>query len=715
MSMSIARIEIRYEQDVVYVRQRARLISDLLGFDRNDQTRISTAVSEIARNAYQYGLGGDVEFMLDDTLSSQVFTIAVRDHGPGIKDINAILEGRYTSRTGMGMGILGTRRLMDKFRINTSIGKGTEVYISKTLPVNAEAVTQSVLLRIAESLAVTDAESPLEEIRVQNQELMRTLDELKLQRKELEDTNRGVVALYAELDEKVVQLRGLDKLKSQFLANMSHEFRTPLNAITSLSRLLLDRTDGDLTPEQEKQVMFISKAATDFSMQVNDLLDLAKIEAGRTEVSPQKCSVDEIFEGLSGMLKPLMVNTTSDLIFDSPKGIPPLFTDGGKLAQILRNFLTNSIKFTEHGEIRASARLGDDGQTVIFAVSDTGIGIALEDQEIIFNEYMQVETAQHGKPRGTGLGLPISRKLAELLGGKVEVQSHPGLGSTFTATIPIQYGSSQVVDVGVTPLSHVTTNYQPVLVVEDDAATQLVYDKYLMESGFEVIPALSVSAARQMLLCIKPAVIVLDILMSDRIEDGWTILAELKANTTTSDIPVIIVSVLEEKDKGLSLGADEYSVKPVDREWLLGKLRSLTGLQLLAKILIIDDDSAARYILKAHLADTGYTILEAADGMDGLRLAESERPGAIFLDMIMPGMSGLEVLARLKANPATTAIPVIISSSKEHDEAEQRAFRQLGLAVLPKEILSREDAAGAVKAVLQKVANTYTTQDQGKV
>ncbi len=472
MSTTITRVEIRYEQDVVYARQRARRIADLLGFDRSDQTRISTAVLEIARNAYQYGGGGEVEFVLEGTARSRVFAVTVRDRGPGIQDVQAILEGRYTSPTGMGMGMVGTRRLMDHFHIETKPGQGAVVSLGKTIPPTAPEVTPAVLRRIAEALAAEGAESPLEEIRLQNQELLRTLDELRRLREELEDTNRGVLALYAESDEKVIQLRGVDQLKSRFLSGMSHEFRTPLNSILALSRLLLDRADGDLTAEQEKQVTFIHQAAEGLSALVNDLLDLAKIEAGKIDVMPRGCTVEEIFGALRGMFKPLLANKALELVFESPEDIPPLFTDHGKVVQILRNFLSNALKFTERGEIRVSARLGDDGQTVLFAVADTGIGIAPEDQERIFDEYTQVETAQHGKPKGTGLGLPISRKLAEILGGRAGVQSRSGEGATFTVTIPMRYASPKAGDEHVVALTPSDINRHPVLVVEDDAATQ---------------------------------------------------------------------------------------------------------------------------------------------------------------------------------------------------------------------------------------------------
>ncbi|MCX6071810.1 MAG: response regulator [Chloroflexi bacterium] len=708
MSTVITQVEIRYEQDVVYARQRARLIAELLGFDRNDQTRISTAVSEIARNAYQYAAGGQVEFLVEGRMPPHLIAVTVRDRGPGIQDIDAILEGRFTSRTGMGLGILGARRLMDHFHIETQPGKGTTVFLGKAIPPSAPAFTPQALVRITEALAQTRPETPLEEIRLQNQELLRALEELRQRQQELiqlnqelEDTNRGVLALYTELDEKAAQLSRANELKARFLSNMSHELRTPLNSILALSRLLLDRVDGDLTEEQEKQAAFIRKGAEDLSTLVNDLLDLARIEAGKTVVRSRECSAAEIFSGLRGMLRPLLVSESLALVFEDPGGIPPLFTDDSKVSQILRNLLSNALKFTERGEIRVSARLSEDGRAVVFSVADTGIGIAPADQERIFEEYTQVEETQQGKPRGTGLGLPISKKLAEMLGGSVGLESRFGVGSTFFAVIPIQYvepGEAAVSEA----MAAADVTRHPVLVIEDDPAMHLLYEKYLRGSGFQALPARSIGMARQILKRMKPLAIVLDILMPG--EDAWQFLVDVKGAEGTRNIPIIVVTVVEERDKGMALGAEDYCVKPVERKWLLDRLRTLSQHAPVEKVLIIDDEEVARYILKSHLADTKYRVVEAADGPQGLRLAEAERPDVIFVDLMMPGMSGFEVLHRLKGNPSTQHIPVIISTAKILDEEERKALNAEALAILSKGALSREAALEMVGAALRKAA-----------
>ena len=269
---------------------------------------------------------------------------------------------------------------------------------------------------------------------VEREEQIRQLEE------ELAETNKGVVALYAELDDQAVALRDATELKSRFLSYMSHEFRTPLGAIRSIARIMLDRMDGPLTTEQERQVNFIQQSAVELSEMVDDLLDLAKIEAGRISVSPAWFEMVDLFAALRGMFKPLLTNSMVDLVFEEPIDVPRVYTDDKKLSQILRNYISNALKFTQQGEIRVFAHYhGDD--RVTFGVADTGIGIAEEHHAKIFEDFTQVDSPLQRKWRGSGLGLSLSKKIAELLGGAVAMTSQPGKGSTFSVTIPIRYSS----------------------------------------------------------------------------------------------------------------------------------------------------------------------------------------------------------------------------------------------------------------------------------
>lgn len=456
MSIPLLTMELRYEQDVVTTRQRTRQIAGLLGFDAQDQTRIATAVSEIARNAYGYGGGGKTECLWDTVTQSLI--IQVSDRGPGIPNLTTILRGEYRSSTGMGLGILGARRLADSFEIESTPGAGTTVRLVKHLPRKQPDTSAPDLARIGEALTRHVPGNAFQEVQQQNQELLHALETLQAREaelvelnRELGETNRGVVALYAELDEKAVALQRASELKSRFLANMSHEFRTPVSSILSLTRLLLDRVDGPLTQEQQKQVGFIRQSAQSLLELVSDLLDLAKIEAGKIDVRVNDFTLVDLFSALRGMFKPLLPPRAVSLAFEGLNDWEELDdwrlrTDEGKVSQILRNLISNAIKFTPEGEVRLLAVAS--GDAIVFSVKDTGIGIPQEHLEYIFEEFHQVKGVWQDKASGTGLGLPLSRRLAELLGGSLSVQSEPGVGSTFQLSLPRVYSGETAGDTG---------------------------------------------------------------------------------------------------------------------------------------------------------------------------------------------------------------------------------------------------------------------------
>jgi signal transduction histidine kinase/CheY-like chemotaxis protein len=575
----IVTVPIENEGDVVAVRQRAHRLAELLGFERQDQTRIATAVSELARNAYSYAGGGRAEFILDPATSPQVFHVRISDKGPGIADVQTILDGQYRSKSGMGLGILGARRLMDHFKIDSKPGKGTTVEIGHTLPQRAAPVLRAKLTEIAATLQKDASSDPLEVLRQQNRELMQSLEEIRRKDEEsqqldqeLNDTNRGVVALYAELDERAEQLRQASELKTKFLSNMSHEFRTPLNSVLALSRLLLDRIDGELTPEQERQVGYIRRSAESLLELVNDLLDLAKVEAGKVDIRPSEFTIENLFSGLRGALKPLLTSQAVELTFIIPDKVPTLFTDEAKVTQILRNLISNALKFTEQGEVRVSASFDADKGRLNLSVRDTGIGIAPQDQGRIFDEFAQVDTRIQKRVKGTGLGLPLSRSLAELLGGELTMESVPGQGSIFTLSIPPERGDPSRAQ------RSADGSRKRVLLIDDDETFRYVMRQIISnEPRYEFIEAVDgdvgLKAAREQ----KPDVIILDLQMPTM--DGFTVLQELGADSRTSVTPVIVstsMNVNAELKARLPAGTRVISKNTISRENVSLFLRDAT-------------------------------------------------------------------------------------------------------------------------------------------
>jgi CheY-like chemotaxis protein/anti-sigma regulatory factor (Ser/Thr protein kinase) len=375
--------------------------------------------------------------------------------------------------------------------------------------------------------------------------------------------------------------------------------------------------------------------------------------------------------------------------------LPPLHTDEGKVSQILRNLVSNALKFTEKGTIRVSARLVPGEDMIAFSVADTGIGIAAEDQEQIFQEFSQIESPIQRRVKGTGLGLPLCRKLAELLGGSISVESELGVGSTFTAKIPILYVLAKSPEES----WHVDPGRIPVLVVEDSAETILVYEKYMAAAGFQAVPARSLREARAALGVVRPKAVVLDIRL--RGEDAWSFIAELKRRDDTSKVPVVIASTVDDERKGLALGADAYLVKPISRQKLVQTLTRLIAPDRVKRVLVVDDEEISRYLLSQHLLAPNHLVSEAATGSDALRLARAEPPDLICLDLLMPDLDGFEVLRELKSDPETREIPVIVVTSKSLSEEERQMLRSFGTSIVAKDSVSRESALAAVENAMR--------------
>lgn len=566
-----------------------------------------------------------------------------------------------------------------------------------SLRINARPFEGGLLL--VASVVPTEVSEAMAQVTEIHRTTERQARELERLNAELEDSNQGMRTLYQELDDKSDSLRRAAEVKGRVVANVSHEFRTPLNSISGLARLLLSRTDGPLSAEQEKQVNFILKSADELSLMVNDLLDLSKLESGKTQLRPSKFTVTELFAAMRGMVRALQLKPNVELHFEGGDGLPPLETDEGKVSQILRNLISNAIKFTEKGEIRVTASI-DAENRISFAVKDTGIGIDPADHPRIFEEFTQLENEVQRRVKGTGLGLSLSRRLSEFLGGTLSLKSELGKGATFTLTIPLVHPEVAQMNVLAQRSEQLDPFKSPVMVVEDDRQTMFLYEKYLQGSGYQVIPARTIEDARAALQRVTPAAIVLDVILEG--ETTWAFLSEIKKDPRTRDIPVLVCTVTDREQKARALGADEFCLKPMDQGWLLKKLRGLARHGPVERVLVIDDDEVSRYLVRRLLADTNYQVVEAGDGHDGIRAARDQQPQVILLDFVLPDMSAFDVLDDLKTHPMTRAIPVIIHTSRELDDTERRRLSGEAAAILQKQALSREVALGRIRDALVK-------------
>ncbi len=440
----LIRMRLRVEQDIFIVRQLCREVARAVGLENQDQTRLATALSEVGRLLVAAGRETDVEFT---AAPDGVPTLRVEMEHPVPGDAARLAPQ-----------LEQVRRLVDTMEVGD--GKiGTVVRMSRRIPPSAPVLSPARMDDIRAPLAGHVPGTPFDELTVQNQQLIAALDEVRTQRDdlarlnaeleetnrgvmalyhqlsdELEETNRGVVALYAELDEKSVQLRAASEAKSRFLANVSHELRAPVTAIIGLGRLLTDSGSDELTEDQQRQVELIRASASDLLTLVNGLLDLAKAEAGRIEPNWSDVDLKAMFGQLRGTLRPLATRPEVEFVVEEP-AVARLRSDEVLLAQVLRNLLTNAIKFTAEGSVRLSAVAA--GSEVELTVADTGAGIPPELHERIFEEFYQVPGSYALSGKGTGLGLPYARRLVGILGGALRVTSEPGVGSTFTVSLPV--------------------------------------------------------------------------------------------------------------------------------------------------------------------------------------------------------------------------------------------------------------------------------------
>lgn len=526
-------------QEVVTARLHARQVAELLGLDRQGQTRMATAVSEITRNAFSFAGRARLDFMIEGAAPVHTFSVLVADEGPGIADLDAVLGGRRAYPPGRGTGLISARRLVDEFDIQSGPA-GTTVRLAQRLPHGTLArLGRADQQRIGQMLSTLQGTDPLDALHQQNREIVEGLADLQERQaetarlnQELEETNRGVVALYSELEEKAEQLRGVSDTKTRFLSHMSHEFRTPLNSILALSRLLIDRVDGELNPEQERQVQYIRRSAQGLLDMVNDLLDLAKVEAGKVDVKPVEFSVEGLFASLRATLRPLLTNPAVDLLFGHAEHLPDMLADEQKVIQILRNFISNALKFTEQGHVLVEARHEAARQSIVFSVRDTGIGIAAQDLERIFDEFSQVDgRLQQG---GTGLGLPLTRRLALLMGGEVRARSQPGQGSTFELVLPVRFGQA----VSAPAPAPDAPRTRRVLVADDEEAFRYVLRHIAQDAGHEVQEAPDGASALQIVREQRPDMIFLDLAMPQL--DGFAVLERLAQSPDLASVPVVV-------------------------------------------------------------------------------------------------------------------------------------------------------------------------------
>ncbi|MBI1749112.1 MAG: CHASE3 domain-containing protein [Acidobacteria bacterium] len=450
-----------------------------------------------------------------------------------------------------------------------------------------------------------------------------------------------------------------NRFKDQFLSTMSHELRTPLNAVMGFSELLGDENYGPLNDRQRRYLGHVRNGGQHLLKLINDILDLSRMEAGRLELAPENISVEAVFSEALETIQPLAARRSHTLLQRTEPGLA-LRADATRFRQILLNLLGNAVKFTpDGGSIELTAR--PEGGAVRVEVRDTGPGIPLEEQQRIFEAFYRLRSAGQASEEGTGLGLAITSRLVELHGSRLEVQSEPGKGSGFFFRLPAQEFVAQA------PQEIFATEPPLILIVEDDPLAAHLIRSQLTTAGYRVEHCGKSERALKMAAELQPAAITLDILMKP--VNGWEVLSRLRADSTVAHIPVLIVSVVDQPGVGIALGADDYLVKPVDKSALLTAVRrclARRGVSVPARpILLVEDDAATREVIGELLASEGLPYASAADGQQARDWVATTLPDLVLLDLVLPCVSGIELLSEWRSNPRTANLPVFVLTGKD--------------------------------------------------
>ncbi len=505
--------------------------------------------------------------------------------------------------------------------------------------------------------------------------------------------------------------------KSQFLANMSHELRTPLNAVIGLTEMLREDAE-DLGQEDFLEPLDrISRAGKHLLHLINDVLDLSKIEAGRLEFHMEDIPIATMVQDAGKTSQTLAAQNENTLVVNVPDDIGVMRCDLTRVRQILLNLLSNACKFTENGTVTFAVEResgGAKGDTIIFTVADTGIGLTQEQIGRLFQEFVQADASTTRKYGGTGLGLAISKRLANTLGGDIGVESTPGQGTKFKVRLPAKFegelpGSEAGETASVVPMeipdappAEETGAANTVLVVDDDPTARDMMRRFLAKEGFDVITATDGKECLRLARDVNRAVILLDVLMPGL--DGWDVLRELKADPELAHIPVTMVTITDEQSKGFSLGASDYMTKPIDRERLrelLKKFRAASGDQM---VLVVDDESDTRDMLRRMLNAEGWKVTDAENGRAALDKLAEMRPTLILLDLMMPEMDGFEFLAEVRKDADLSGIPVVVVTAADLSEHDRERLSGGVEHILQKAAYSREDLLEEIR----KLAERYT-------
>ena len=515
-----------------------------------------------------------------------------------------------------------------------------------------------------------------------------------------DEVNGLIDARTSEMESARDEARDASDQKTKFFANMSHELRTPLNAILGYGEMLYEDCEDlgydDLLPDLKK----ITSSGTHLLSLINNILDLSKIEAGKMELFVTSFEVENMIQTIKDVSEPLAAKNDNGFVINLDGAMGSMSQDETKLRQCITNFLSNGFKFTKNGTVTldVKSRMIDDVEFIDFAVIDTGAGMSPEGVAKVFEEYTQAERSTSANYGGTGLGLPISKKFAEMMGGDVVVTSEEGVGSTFTMSVPRECPeySEDEVDANVINLDD---QDNLVVLVDDDVAMHDLIKRTISKLNLTLLGATNSEKGMELIREVKPKLILLDVLMPGR--DGWSLLKECKTDQDLKSIPVIMISQLNQSNLASSLGANDYLTKPIDRTHFINTVKRVLGNETQDhKVLVIDDDKDVRELLSRLLKDAGYRPIDARDGKEGLERTKDE-PSLIILDLEMPRMDGFEFLDNyIKDVPEDKRAPVLVFSGKDLTEVQEDLLKERVVGLVKKDDVSMENLSKMIQGIV---------------
>ena len=715
------RIDIRTGDELESLAQEFnRATAQLQDSQRNLEQKVEERTEELTRSVAELRALGEVVQAVNSSLDLQQVLETIVAHAVQLSRAKAgtIYEFDESSRIFQPRANFGVSDAMVEVLRESRIGTGDTAVgqcARERIPVQMTDVAEGLDYRVRELLVREGIRSVLAVPLLRED---RVIGALVIRRSEAGEFPQPVVALlqtfaaqsvlaienarlFQEIREKSEELAAASQHKSQFLANMSHELRTPLNAIIGVTEMLLEDAH-DLKREDEVEPLDrVLRAGRHLLALINDILDLSKVEAGKMELHLESFPVAPLTEDIVKTIQSFAAKGGNEIVVNCPGDVGTMHADQTRVRQALLNLASNANKFTERGKVTISVRrtAEDSGAWITMAVTDTGIGMTREQTDRLFQEFVQADASTTRKYGGTGLGLAISRRFCQMMGGDITVESEVGRGSTFAIRLPAEVLAARPI-----PLARSARAAQTpaaaspiVLVVDDDPTVRVVTERFLTREGFSVVTADGGREGLRLARELHPAAITLDVMMPDL--DGWTVLAAIKGDPGLADIPVILMTIMDEKNRGYSLGAADYLVKPVDRERLGVILRRIVGTGG-RRVLVVDDDDIIRRGVMQALEKQGWMVSEAENGRVGLeRLAEA-LPDVIVLDLMMPEMDGFEFLDELRKRAEWRHIPVVVVTSKDLTEEDHRRLNGEVERVLQKDAPTRDDMLREVSATL---------------